>query len=194
MNKKLPVYNVVIDESKQSETGVDYVALVDAPAVDVDFMVFSKPSDKLIFVADKKRWIVTGVLMRADYNIYRSDDKRGEYYVRFSKEEIEKIVKKFAKQNFYNNVNIMHNGNAIVDGVTMIESILVDKQRGVSSPKGLNVEDGSWIASYYVENPEIRTAIENGTFKGFSVEGLFGYDFTKTDPIQDLFDFLNKQL
>ena len=33
-----------------------------------------------------------------------------------------------------------------------------------------DVPDGSWFASYYVENDEVWNQVKDGTFKGFSVE------------------------
>jgi hypothetical protein len=62
----------------------------------------------------------------------------------------------------------------------MFESWLVDKNRGVQPMKGFeDVADGSWFGSFYVENDEVWQQLKDGTFRGFSVEGLFDY----TEPI-----------
>jgi hypothetical protein len=171
--KKLPIYEMTVDQN--SESGVEMTALVDNPAVEMDFLVFDEQKP-MQFKYDDKEWIVTGVAMRADYPIYRNDS-RGEYYVTFSKETIKTIIKK-------------HNAEDVANGVYLIESIFVDKNRGVNAPEGLDVEDGSWIHSYYVENPEIRAKIEAGEFKGFSVEGMFGMEFG-AHPIDDVMKDLN---
>lgn len=184
--KKLPIYEMTVDQN--SESGVEMTALVDNPAVEMDFLVFDEQKP-MQFKYDDKEWIVTGVAMRADYPIYRNDS-RGEYYVTFSKETIKTIIKKWAKENRFNAVNKMHNAEDIANGVYLIESIFVDKNRGVNAPEGLDVEDGSWIHSYYVENPEIRAKIEAGEFKGFSVEGMFGMEFG-SHPIDDVMKDLN---
>jgi hypothetical protein len=135
----------------------------------------------MYFVNDKE-WIVTGVAMRADFPIYRNDSK-GEYFVKVSKETIKTIVKKWAKQQRFNAVNKMHDAEDIANGVYMVESMIVDKERGVNAPQAFkDVEDGSWILSYYVESPEIREKITKGEYKGFSVEGLFGFDFMADEP------------
>lgn len=171
--KKLPIYEMTVDMN--DNTGVSMNALVDAPAVEVDFVVFDEA--KPIYFVNDKEWIVTGVAMRADFPIYRNDSK-GEYFVKVSKDTIKTIVKKWAKQQRFNAVNKMHDAEDIANGVYMVESMIVDKERGVSAPQAFkDVEDGSWILSYYVESPEIREKITNGEYKGFSVEGLFGFDF-----------------
>jgi hypothetical protein len=68
----------------------------------------------------------------------------------------------------------MHNSNKMIDGVYMIESFLIDKERGINAPKGYELTDGSWFGSYKIDNDEIwNDFIKSGEFKGFSVEGLF---------------------
>lgn len=176
--KKLPVYEMVINMN--DDTGVSMNALVDAPAVEVDFVVFDK-KEPMYFVDDKE-WIVTGVAMRADFPIYRND-KNGEYFIKCSKDTIKTAVKKWAKQQRFNEVNKMHNAKDVANGVYLIESIVVDKERGVQAPQAFkDIEDGSWILSYYIESPEIREKISKGEYKGFSVEGLFGFDFMADQP------------
>ena len=124
--------------------------------------------------------------MIADLPIYRRDDERGEYNVVFRKPEIEKIVKKFAKSGYFNNVNLMHNDSMRPSGVYMFESIFVDKDRGVSAPSIFEgITDGSWVASYYVLNDEVWAQIKDGTFTGFSVQGFFDMAMKKTTQVSD---------
>ena len=93
---KLPVYELDINEDEFNKSGVQYVALVDDPAVQMEWETFSG-QESMQFVADSERRIVTGVLMRADYPIYRNNLERGDHYVIFRKDTIERIVQKFAK-------------------------------------------------------------------------------------------------
>lgn len=194
MKKKLPVYDVQVSESELNKSGVSFIALVDDPAVQMDFQYFEKHEPiKMVFVSNDEQRIVTGVLMRADFPIYRNDESRGEYYVKFSGDTIKSIVKKFAKMGHFNNVNLMHSPDHQVDGVYMIESFIVDSNRGILPPKGMKVEDGSWIGSYYVENQQVWDQIKAGTFLGFSVEGLFGYEFSNQDKtIEELISLISK--
>lgn len=186
-----------VGDPSETDVAVDFVAVVDEPAIQQGWMKFSaikckkcpecgkeckncgKPfsSARKEFrfeVADKERRIITGPLMIADLPIYRRNDELGEFMVVFRKAEIEKIVKKFAKGNFFNNVNKMHDDSNRPGGIYLMESMLIDKSRGILTPALFDeAPDGSWFASYYVENDELWKEIKAGTFKGFSVQGFF---------------------
>ena len=144
----------------------------------------SKFSDKIGFqVISEDEHIISGPLMLADMPIYRDNQKFGPHYVTFSADTIKQIAIKFAKKKYQNNVNLMHDPTMIVEGCTMFESFIVDKNRGIMPMKGFeDVNDGSWFGSFYVENPEVWDNIKNGALKGFSVEGLFDYE----EPIKTL--------
>jgi hypothetical protein len=175
----LPIYELRISENLQDEEMVDYIALVDAPATKKDFLAFNEDQKKIMFsiISEEKR-IVSGALMLADELIYRSPNKAitTEHYVKFSAETIKAIAIKWAKKNFNNHVNLMHDPSQKVKGVTMFESWLVDTERGIMPMKGFEgVANGSWFGSFYVENEKVWQSIKKGDYKGFSVEGLFDY-------------------
>jgi hypothetical protein len=132
-------------------------------------------STKLKFaVQDEDQRIVSGPLMIADLPIYRKDEE-GEYYVMFTGEQIKKIVQRFFKKGYQAKVNIEHGKKA--EGVYMFESYIIDRERGVNPPKDFeDVADGSWFGSFKVENEKLWNEVKAGTFKGFSVEGLFRYE------------------
>lgn len=128
-------------------------------------------------VINEDERIISGPLMLADELIYRQNESFGEHYVKFSADTIRQIAIKFSKKKFQNHVNLMHDQNQKVDGVTMFESFIVDKKRGILPMKGFeDVADGSWFGSFYVENPKVWQSIKSGEYKGFSVEGLFDYE------------------
>lgn len=173
----LPIYELRISENLQDEAQVDYIALVDAPAIKKDFLAFNENEKKITFsiISEEKR-IVSGPLMLADELIYRNNEKMGEHYVKFSADTIKAIAIKFAKKKYQNNVNLMHDPEQKVKGVTMFESWLVDIERGIMPMKGFEgVANGSWFGSFYVENEKVWQSIKKGDYKGFSVEGLFDY-------------------
>lgn len=173
----LPIYELKISENLQDEAQVDYIALVDAPAIKKDFLAFNEDQKKIMFsiISEEKR-IISGALMLADELIYRNNEKMGEHYVKFSADTIKAISIKFAKKKYQNNVNLMHDPAQKVKGVTMFESWLVDTERGIMPMKGFEgVANGSWFGSFYVENEKVWQSIKKGDYKGFSVEGLFDY-------------------
>lgn len=170
----LPVYALEISEDLNDESAVDFVALVDRPAIQKNFLMFKEQPLRFEIQSEDKQ-IVSGALMLADTPIYRSDSN-GEYYVTFSPATIEMIAQKFFKKGYQSNVNLMHDGNQEVSDVTMFESWIVDPSRGISAMKGFeDAPVGSWFGSFKVDNPEVWAKIKAGDFKGFSVEGMFNY-------------------
>jgi hypothetical protein len=177
---KLPLYKMFIADDIEGEEEVDFVALVESPAIQRNFLAFADHSEhqvtnKLTFaVQDEDQRIVSGPLMIADLPIYRKDEE-GEYYVLFTAQEIKKIVQRFFKKGYQAKVNIEHGKQA--EGVYMFESYIIDRDRGVNPPTGFeDVADGSWFGSFKVENEKLWGEVKAGTFKGFSVEGLFRYE------------------
>lgn len=127
-------------------------------------------------IQNPEQRIVTGPLMIADLPIYRRDQDE-EYYVTFSAAEIKKIVQRFFKKGYQSKVNVEH--STPVDGVFMFESYIIDREKGIMPPKGFEeISNGSWFGSFKVENEKIWEEVKAGTFKGFSVEGLFRYEKT----------------
>jgi len=184
MPTKLPIYELLIDENPESELEVSYVALVDKPAIEKDFLKFNdQPRLELKFsTIDEERFIISGPAMIADMPIYRKDEDGTEYMVIFRADTIYKIAQKFFDKKFNQNFNIMHDANMKVDGVCVFESFLPDSTRGIQPMKGFeDAKDGSWFISAKVDNPTVWQAIKDGLIKGFSVEGIFGFTREKTD-------------
>jgi len=172
METKLPIYQLLIDDSDSDNTKVNYVALVDMPAIESNWIAFAEQSKAKQFEFDVEKQIISGPLMIPNKLIYRND-ANGEYYCLFSAEEIFKIVKKFHRNQYGNNVNIMHNAKQKVDGVYMIENFIIDSKRGINAPYGMDLPDGTWFGTYKVDNAAVWADIKEGKFKGFSVEGMF---------------------
>jgi hypothetical protein len=171
---KLPIYQLEISDDLNDDVEVDFVALVDRPAIEKDFLMFKEAKANFVIQSEDRR-IVSGALMLADTPIYRND-QNGEYYVTFTKDTIEKIAQKFFKKGYQSNVNLMHDEALAVEGVTMYESFIVDSSRGVMAMKGFeDAPEGSWFGSFKVENESVWNKIKSGEFKGFSVEGIFNY-------------------
>ena len=170
MENNLPLYRLVITDNEEGDEEVDYVALVEYPAIQKNFVAFN---NRMKFIANEEQRIVSGPLMIAELPIYRRDEE-GEYYVVFTGEEIKKIVQRFFKKGYQAKVNLEH--EKAVDGVYMFESYIIDTERGINPPKGFeDISNGSWFGSFKVDNDKIWDEVKAGTFKGFSVEGLFKY-------------------
>ena len=167
---EVPVFELIITDDEL--TGVDYVALVDDPAIERNWMAFSKPFQ--FKVQDEEKRIVSGPLMVANQPIIRMDGMGQQYYVVFKPTTIREIVKRFFKKGFTANVNQMHNSKMVADKCYMIESFIIDSNRGINAPKGFaTLTDGSWFGTYQIDNEAIWDKVKSGEFRGFSVEGMF---------------------
>ena len=176
--KKL--YDISIDPT-DLETGLNAISLVENPAVEVDFLAFAKDESAVLQFADEERHIITGIALLADTPIYRIAPGGTGYYVRFTKDCIRQLVEKYFKFGLTNSVNIEHKKDQFVDGVTMLESYLIDKERGICPSEFASAPDGSWVVSYKVNNLDVWNKIKSGEVKGFSVQGLFRIIETKLE-------------
>jgi hypothetical protein len=171
--KDLPVYEMVVDPSTEADSEVNFVALVDRPAIERNFMAFSEQRSMAFEVVSEEKRIISGPLMLADHPIYRNFDGE-ECYVTFSKDTILTIAQKFFKKGYQQNVNLMHDSGQVLEGITMFESWIKDKERGIKGMKGYeDAADGSWFGSFKVDNEDAWGLIKSGEVKGFSVEGIF---------------------
>lgn len=167
---KIPVYNAILGD----DCGMMRISLVDEPAVMSNFQAFDKDKAMLLYrVADEEQRKVLGVVMRADFPIYRRDDKMGEFYIIYERDTIEEMAQKYLAEGRANNVNLMHEEGTDVEGVEMVQYFIKDSAKGIA-PEGFDeVADGSLFAEFKVENDTIWDAIKEGTYKGFSLEGYF---------------------
>ena len=164
--ENIKLVELVIDDDE----GVEFISIVDDPAIESGFQKFKKEDFKFKIQNEEKR-IVSGYFMIADLPILRIRNDT-VYYCVFRKHTIEKIVNKFMKEGLTNQTNLMHDSQA--DGVYIIESLIIDKKRGVLAPENFEkVPDGSWWGSMRVENDLVWQQVKSGEFRGFSVEGIF---------------------
>lgn len=186
---KLPIYNIVLGDAQ----GLTKMSLVEYPAVETDFLAFDK-QEPMKFSLDEEQHIVFGCALRANFPIYRYDDRMGEYYVVFSTDTIKQLYEKFMKEGKTSCVNLQHTEDT--DGVYMIQSFLKNTPAGLS-PKGFeDVEDGSWFCAYKVENEDVWNDVKEGKFKGFSVECFGELQETKEEieEPKDEFEDLLKEI
>ena len=144
-------------------------------------------------ITNEEQRIISGPIMLADSLIYRNNHEKGEHYVKFTSETIKAIAIKFAKKKYQNRINLMHEDNSQVDGVTMFESFITDEKRGILPMVGFeDVPEGSWFGSFFVENEDVWQLIKQGVFKGFSVEGLFSMEDIQDTSDAELFEVLKQ--
>ena len=126
----LPVFEALVDSE---DTGMLRISLVDDPAVMSDFLAFAGEQRKVqrYAIADEDRHLVFGVVMRADFPIYRYDEGYGGYYIIYKAETIRRMAQKYLAEGRQNNVDLMHDGHD-VKGVEMVQAFLKDTEKGVA--------------------------------------------------------------
>jgi hypothetical protein len=164
----LPVFQARVTDE---ETGMLRISLVEDPAVQSYFQAFDAARRiQLYAVSNEERRLVLGVVMRADFPIYRRD-AWGEYYVIYHADEIRRMAEKYLLEGRQNNVNLMHEEGTDTDGVQMVQYFI--KGKGVNPDGFDDIPDGSLFAEFHVTDDVIWAAIKDGTYKGFSLEGYF---------------------
>ena len=165
----IPVYDAIITDEA---TGMMKISLVDDPAVMSNFQAFDASRKMQMYtVTDEEKRLVRGVVMRADFPIYRRDEQMGEYYIIYKADTIRQMAEKYLAESRQNDVNLMHKDGSDVDGVQMVQCFI--KGDGVSVDGFDDIADGSLFAEFHITNDEVWEEVKAGTYKGFSLEGYF---------------------
>lgn len=167
----IPVYQALVDSA---DTGMLRISLVDDPAVQSNFVAFKNEHPAPVqryAIEDEEKRLILGCIMRADFPIYRRDADGFEYYIIYKADTIRTMAEKYLAENRQNLVNLMHEDGTDVDGVQMVQYFI--KGAGLN-PEGFDaIADGSLFGEFHVTNDEVWDAIKAGTYKGFSLEGVF---------------------
>jgi tetratricopeptide (TPR) repeat protein len=173
MNMFKSVYKIIellIDENE--EAMLESISLVDKPAIERDFMYFSKEKPKYYFEDDEQR-IVVGPVMVPEMRIPRNE--AGEiYYVYFTKETIAKAAELFLKHDKASKQNTDHKDNFTKD-IYLMESWLIEDEYDKAYRKyGFkDLPIGTWMTKMRVMDDKVWAEVKDGKYNGFSVQGDF---------------------
>lgn len=166
----LPIFNIKIDDSLESNQGIDFISLVDFPAIEQNWVAFSE-TEKRIFLSKDKQ-LLAGPILIPDQPIYRYHPLYGEYYVKFPKEEIEKMVRKFQKTQKAVNLNYQHQEDSQIKDAVVQEIWITDKQ-DKSNRFGFNLPEGSAFVMAHISDSKFwENEVKSGNVRGFSIEGF----------------------
>lgn len=174
----LPIYKITIDpeySENGEDLGIEQIAFTSTPAIKVMGMAFNSQAKKMIFKDNVKYRIVAPALIPME--IYRKDDEDGkEYYVSFTKEEIEKIHSKFMKDMSNKDLfNLEHDTTETVPAY-ILEAWIVDnplKDKAYSS-FGIEVPTGTLMVTAQVTDKDYYNYLVENDQVGFSIEGYLG--------------------
>ena len=178
-NKSYRVIELLIDEEKQAI--LESVSLVDRPAIDRDFMYFSKEKPKYYFSEEEQR-IVVGPAMIPDMKIARKDDDGEIYYVYFSKDTIQKAAELFLKYDKASAQNTDHRDNFNKEVYLMESWIIEDEYDKAFTKYGFSkLPIGTWMCKMRIMDDKVWAEVKDGKYKGFSVQGDFIFGQEKYD-------------
>jgi len=167
---------LLIDEETEN-FGVEAISLVKYPAIESNFVYFSKQDQKramysMTSIDEDKRTLI-GPALIPDKIIPRYDEFSDEEYdVYFSKQTVQQASELFLKKNYTNNHTFEHQD--AVDGVHVVESWIVSNpEMDKSTHYGLSVPEGTWMVRVHVANDDMWKFVKEQKVAGFSIEGYF---------------------
>lgn len=163
MDKDLPLYDITLEDFEQ---GMYKISLVDKPAIEENFIYFSKQSIEM-FANDEKREVV-GPIMIPNKEILRQSAENGFYYVRFTEETIREIMYNYSKKGLFNEFGIQHENDTT--DVVMLEIWMKESNNDKSTDYGFDLPNGTVFVKAKIESDELFNAIKDGEINGFSIE------------------------
>lgn len=162
----------------EADVAVEAISLVKFPAIESNFIFFSKQGKKkemvsLASIEDEDQRMLIGAALIPDKHIPRYDEFSDEEYdVYFSKETVKKASEMFLKQNRTNAHTFEHQES--IDNVSVVESWIVSNpEMDKSKHYGLSVPEGTWMVRVHVQNDDMWKFVKEQEVQGFSIEGYF---------------------
>lgn len=166
----MTIEELVIDENAEMY-GIDAISLVEQPAIESNFVALKDQQRHVFQKVDDDKRIVMGPALIPDKPIYR---RRGdeELYVYFSKATVRRAMELFFESSHQNNTTLEHEHP--LNGLTVVESWIVEGEQDKSRAYGLDVPVGTWMVAMKVNNDAVWTDyVKTGKVLGFSIEGFF---------------------
>lgn len=170
----MKIVELILDD-QQMASGIDAISIVEAPAIESNFVALKSHEIKFAQVDAEKR-ILMGPVLIPDKPIYRKQMMNGEmqeFYVYFSKNTVCRASQMFLMKGNQGKATLEH--DMAVQGICMVESwIKEDMEKDKSAIYGMNDPIGTWMGCLKVTNDEIwNDYVKTGRVKGFSIEGYF---------------------
>ncbi len=148
------------------------VSLVENPAMEGDFIQFSKQERVQFADVDKDKRRVMGLILEPNKLVYRNQNGN-EFNIMFTEQDIEDVAYNFQKQKNQSTSTIEHDNNNI-EGVTFVETWLVENPEiDKSTNFGFSYPKGSWIGVMQIDNDDVwNDYVKMGKVKGFSIDAF----------------------
>lgn len=173
---KLPLYKIKFNPDDESIEGIDLISFVKDPAI---MRKGIKLNSQFKFAIDNEKMIVVAPALIPDLPIFRREETGREYYITFTKDIIEGLVRKFNKNIKTQALNVDHT-EEIAPAYILESWIKEDEVYDKSVKYGFNdVPVGSWFISSQITDKEFwENDVKNGGKFGFSIEGFLDLELS----------------
>lgn len=182
------IVELILDE-QQMASGIDAISIVEAPAIESNFVALKSHEVKFAKVDTEKR-ILMGPILIPDKPIYRKqvvDGELDEFYIYFSKQTVAKASQMYLMNSKQSNTTLEHGME--LNGLCLVETWLKeDMEKDKSAIYGMTDPIGTWMGSLKVTNDDVwENYVKTGKVKGFSIEGYFAdkMKMSKTPSVLD---------
>ena len=163
----MKIVELILDED---DIGIEAISIVANGAIEEDFIALKKQEYKFA-EQDKDKKLLIGAALVPNKPIFRKSQDE-EYYIFFSKETVRKASQMFFKKGNQSKATLEH--DVKLEGMTVVESWIVESEKDKSRHYGLDVPVGTWMISMKVESDEVwMEYVKEGKVKGFSIEAYF---------------------
>jgi hypothetical protein len=189
----MKLYELILDTEEDADSGVFALSLVASPAIEANWVYFSKEGKqeiKFATIDNDKRTIVAPVLI-PDMKILRIDEySNEEYEVFFTKETVEKLAQKYLQDGYQSKATYEH--LETIDGdVTVVESWVSKSSTKDKSAIYFNraFPVGTWFVTMKVNSEELwKDYIKTGVVKAISLEGIFDHKLVKASKVESVLE------
>lgn len=182
------IVELILDD-QQMASGIDAISIVEAPAIESNFVALKSHEVKFAKVDAEKR-ILMGPILIPDKPIYRKqivDGELDEFYIYFSKQTVAKASQMYLMNSKQSNTTLEHGME--LNGLCLVETWLKeDMEKDKSAIYGMTDPIGTWMGSLKVTNDDVwENYVKTGKVKGFSIEGYFAdkMKMSKTPSVLD---------
>jgi hypothetical protein len=155
--------------------GVYAISLVESPAMEGLFIALSK--DNEIQLKEVEQRTLMGLVLEPNKPIYRNQGGE-EFNIVFDAETIKELSHNFFKSNSHSNSTIEHSVKDKIEGVTFVESWIVENpENDKSNAFGFTYPKGSWMATMKVDSDEVwNEYVKTGKVQGFSIDAMLSLE------------------
>ena len=167
----MKIIELILDEDNlEEDNGISAISIVESPATEESFIALKNQEIKFA-EQDKEKRILMGAALVPNRPIYRKNEE-DEYYIFFSKETVRKASELFFIKGNQSNTTLEH--QSPLEGLTIVESWIIEAEQDKSRHYGLNAPIGTWMVSMKVNSEDVwNNYVKTGKVKGFSIEAYF---------------------